>query len=476
MTNAELIQANLPCSVEMPAGTGKTETIAELVKLSADDGKRSLVLTHTHAGVDVLRRRMKKFGVPKNAVTIRTLDSWCFDLIGSFPVLAEMTVGDEPDWALSRDYHVAGRRTALSPAIVRMLQASYELLVVDEYQDCQVWQHELVRAVAGSIPTCVLGDRMQGLFFFGDLQPVEWEADVEPAFPPLTLEVHPWRWTQTNPELGAWLLQARVDLLTGNGIDLTNSPIRVEPPAQIRNVLFRLPRHPVTTVAISQFPNSAALLAKQLGGAYTMIEELEGKHLRAFAALIDDGDATTVAAATAQYTVDCAFGVADKIGIAARRGLQAGTPIDLLRVAEDARSAAVNLNQLLQSPDATSIREALLALSRISSFNLFRREAWFGMLDALRLCEATDDLTAMNAVISIRNKLRMTGRRPESRIVGRALLVKGLEFDHAVIDAPAPSKPYNAHELYVCLTRGSTSVTLITAATRLSPPRPARNS
>lgn len=476
MTNPELIEANLPCSVEMPAGTGKTEIIAELVKLFAVQGKRSLVLTHTHAGVDVLRRRMKKFGVPKNAVTIRTLDSWCFDLIGSFPDLSEIAVDDEPDWTQSREYHVAGRLAASSPAVVRMLRASYELLVVDEYQDCQLWQHELVCAVAESIPTCVLGDRMQGLFFFNDLQPVEWETDVEPAFPPLVLEVHPWRWASTNPELGAWLLQARTDLLAGNGVELTNSPIRVEPPAQVRNVLFGLPRHPVTTVAISQFPSSAALLAQQLGGAYTMIEELQGNHLRAFAAVIDEGDPSAIAAATAKYAVDCAFGVADKIDITARRALLAGTAINISRVTDDAKEGVEHLNRVLERPDVTTIREALLALSHLPTFSLFRREAWFGMLDALRLCEATEDLTAMNAVISIRNKLRMTGRRPESRIVGRALLVKGLEFEHTVVDAPNPNKPYNAHELYVCLSRGSTSVTLITNATRLNPSRPRRNS
>ena len=44
MGNAELIRTALPCSVELPAGTGKTETIAELVKSFADEGKRSLVL------------------------------------------------------------------------------------------------------------------------------------------------------------------------------------------------------------------------------------------------------------------------------------------------------------------------------------------------------------------------------------------------------------------------------------------------
>jgi hypothetical protein len=472
MANADLVRAALPCSVELPAGTGKTETIAELVKSFAAEGGRSLVLTHTHAGVDVIRRRMRKFGVPSAAVTIRTLDSWCFDLIASFPVLSGIDVEEEPDWGLTQQYHEAGQRAVVTEAVLRMLRASYELVVIDEYQDCQIWQHELVVQISHAVPTCVLGDRMQGLFFFGRARPVDWDQDVLPAFPAATIPVHYWRWHVSNPKLGEWLLDARSNLMNDIPLDLASSPVGVKSPSELHATLFGLPPHPVSTVAIVKWPKDAAVLALKLGGGYTMIEELEGKFLRAFAEIVDNGTSVQIADATLGYVLGCAFGVAGEIHMNDRRPLQFGTPINLDRVPSGLTAAVAALNALLVSSGVGAIRRTLVAFSRFPGFKLYRREAWFGMLDALRLCETTDDLTALAAVVSIRNKMRSMGRRPESRIVGRSLLVKGLEFDHAVVIGP---EGLNAHELYVCLTRGSQSVTVISDRTTFQPPRPQRS-
>lgn len=471
MTAAATILENLPCSVELPAGAGKTESIARLVAYQSSRSKRSLILTHTHAGVDVIRRRLHRLGIKREMATVRTLDSWCFDLISSFPDIADIDVDDEPDWALTRKYHEAGRKAILTRGVIRMLQASYELLVVDEYQDCQLWQHDLVVAVAQSVPTCVFGDRMQGLFYFDNAQPVDWTTEVEKEFPPLGLPVDPWRWKGKNEGLGEWLLHARQSLQLGTGIDLESAPVKVVPTSARQSVFFDQPRHPATTVAISQWPKSAALLAQQLGGSYTMIEEIEGKHLRALAERIDSADPPEVAYATVQYAVDCAFGVANAFPIAQRKALAVGTRLNSDQ-SGNLFAAISTINGILEDPSPSVVRTAMTAISKIPDFRLFRREAWFGMLDALRLCETSADLSALDAVVAIRNKMRFTGRRPESRIVGRPLLIKGLEFDHAVLDSP--SKPYNAHELYVCLTRGSHSLTVVADKTTFAPPRPVR--
>src|SRR5690606_1675189 len=76
------------CSITLPAGCGKTELIARLASTLAEATRPCLVLTHTHAGVDAIRRRLAQRDVPARLAAVRTIDSWCFNLISSYPDLA----------------------------------------------------------------------------------------------------------------------------------------------------------------------------------------------------------------------------------------------------------------------------------------------------------------------------------------------------------------------------------------------------
>ena len=106
----QAVLGTLPCSVTLPAGAGKTELIAAAAAEVAKQGGTSLVLTHTHAGVDALRRRMKKFEIARDQVVVHTIDSWSYDLIAHFPKLAGLAVPAIPDWSKVADYHRAAAR------------------------------------------------------------------------------------------------------------------------------------------------------------------------------------------------------------------------------------------------------------------------------------------------------------------------------------------------------------------------------
>lgn len=464
---AERIRVSAPCSVELPAGCGKTETIARLALAASGKGERTLVLTHTHAGVDAIRKRLRSLGVPTASTRIRTLDSWCFALVSSFPILAQYSVGEEPDWADSKAYHEGGATAARSNAVRRMLEASYEMIIVDEYQDCQRWQHGLVCAVAESVPTVVFGDRMQGLFFFGaDNDPVIWESDVLSVFPAVEVEVQPWRW-RNNEDLGIWLLDARERLMAGKPINLTSAPIDVYPADDKLRACSAQPAHPMRVVGIAAHPQGCAYLAGRVHG-YSMLEEIEGKFLLEFAEVIDRGDPNEVASSTVQFAVSCANGVANPFDTAARKRLAQGSQLTAEKFNRVSQQVAA-VERLLSEPSKVNVRSALLSLSKLTKFRIYRREAWFGVLDALRMAGDDPNLTLRSAVVDHREHIRIVGRFPQSRVLARPLLIKGLEFDYAVVTDP---EAYNAHELYVCLTRGSQGVALVTDEASFSPARP----
>lgn len=472
-SRAKTILGNLPCSIELPAGTGKTDTIVALAKAMSSRGKRTLVLTHTHAGIDAIRKRLKREGVPQRDVSVQTLDSWCFSLIRDFPLLAGIAVEEEPVWSRSEEYHLAGARAASASAVRRMLSVSYGVVAVDEYQDCQTWQHELVKSVASCVPTCVLGDRMQGLFYFSGF-PVDWETEVVPAFLSIELPSVPHRWSGHNEELGEWLLWARTELMYERSVDLSRSPVNVIGRGQLCSELRKSSWANERVVAISHFPRDAANLVSRLGGDYTMIEEMEGRHLREFAQKVDTGDPGSIACDTVAFAVSCAFGVADVIESRHRKTLLSRRPISE-RNMEGTRLIAVQaVNRILDQPTHYSVRSALVAIANLPGFRLYRREAWNGVLEALRLCESTPELSTYDSVARVRDSLRHKGRTPESKIVGRTLLVKGLEFDHVVLDASSNRDGYNAHEFYVALTRGCKSVTIVADSYVLNPTRPRR--
>ena len=56
-----------------------------------------------------------------------------------------------------------------------VLAATYDRLIVDEYQDCSEIQHAIVYYAALSLRTCVLGDPMQAIFGFQGNALADWQ-------------------------------------------------------------------------------------------------------------------------------------------------------------------------------------------------------------------------------------------------------------------------------------------------------------
>ena len=165
--------------VVAPAGYGKTHLIAEAAARSSG---RQLVLTHTYAGVNALRHKMRSLGVSDKFYRIDTIASWAIRLSLSYSTTSDWNIerpDDNEQWSA---LYQACARLLDHEFARRIVRASYGGLYVDEYQDCSIAQHNIVLKLARDIPTRVLGDPLQGIFDFAGQDPVDWPRDVENSF------------------------------------------------------------------------------------------------------------------------------------------------------------------------------------------------------------------------------------------------------------------------------------------------------
>jgi hypothetical protein len=234
----------------------------------------------------------------------------------------------------------------------------------------------------------------QGLFFFGNSQPVLWERDLLPIFTDLPQPAYAWRWHGRNPELGEWLVGARRRLMVGDQLELHGAPLQVVSSTGLTSAARALPPHPERSVVMKRWPNG---LRSAFSPTRCRIHDDEGarRHLLAFADLIDEGG-QQLANGVATFAISCAFGIAPVFGAGQRRPLMSKSPSPLsLRNFPDYLDQVRALNRLLEDQSRQAVLEALLSLRQLPKFWPHRREAWLGVLDAVRLSCARPLLTGL---------------------------------------------------------------------------------
>jgi hypothetical protein len=97
---------------------------------------------------------------------------------------------------------------------------------------------------------------------------------------------------------------------------------------------------------------------------------------------------------------------------------------------------------------------------------LYRREMFFAMRSALQT-KAVSELHALSLSGSeVQNRIRHAGRHLSNRSIGSTLLVKGLEFDRAIIIADSAMTSKN---WYVALMRATTKLRIVSSSERFTP-------
>lgn len=470
-SSAESILAQLPAALEMPAGTGKTHLVAAIAAIAEEQGKRVLVLTHTHAGIDAIRGRLRAFGVSPSNVHIDTITGWAFDLARSYPDIAEVSVPPEPDWTKSADYVAGATKVAQARVAREMHEISFDYFIVDEYQDCNENQHSLILAIANAVPkTCVLGDRLQGIFDFGSEHLVDWDVHVFPHFPlyPQTHEPH--RWHGHNEELGQWLLSLRPTLLGNAALDLS-----VGPPGyrwRLRNatdssgfITAALATYVVgeSVLVLGQWKPDTDALARDLRGVYSVMEDIQGQFMLEFLAKIDSAPTNQYAALVVGFAKSCFIGLS---GFNAKviEKLETGKTVGHLTRA-GLQGPLRALDSLIASPTLDALAETMKAIEAASGPKLFKREAWIDVRKSIE-ASSVSALPTVTSLARIRDALRHSGRFLSKRVVSRTVLVKGLEYDHVIIANAAILK--NRRNLYVALSRARKSLTVFSTSQRLN--------
>lgn len=457
--------------VVAPAGCGKTQLIADALVRHVGP-KPILILTHTNAGVVALRARLDKAGVKASSYRLSTIDGWAIRLITTFPERAAhdqaIVTGSGPNYPAIR---AAAANLLKNKHINEVVSASYSRLLVDEYQDCSIRQHAVVYYASTVLPVCVMGDDMQAIFGFGDDALANWNDHVCTHFPLIGSLDRPWRWINAGAEpLGAWLLDARRKLLSGQSLDLRTLPDHLtwvqlygtaaDHPKQLEACRTAAPGGggSVLIIGDSTSPPSQRRFASQTPGAVT-VESVDLRDLVTFAAGFDlnANDALMKVALFAEDMMTN-VGAADLV----RR---TGT---IMRGAERRAASATESAAIAFLGDRTYKRVAILLseINREAGVRVYRPAVLHACLRALDMCHGDSGRTFHEAAVFMREQNRLLGRQIPRRAVGSTLLLKGLEAEVAVI---LNGDGLNARNLYVAMTRGSKRVVVCSRSPILSP-------
>jgi len=459
-------------TITAPAGCGKTHLIAQTLVRHVGP-KPILVLTHTNAGVAALRSRLDKAGVVSGTYRLATIDGWCMRLLTLFPKRG----GHDPAILSVTNPKAHYPAIRLAAAVLLrdghindVLAATYDRLIVDEYQDCSEVQHAIVYFASQSLRTCVLGDPMQAIFGFQGNALADWERQVCAHFPIAAELTEPWRWINAGEEgFGRYLLEVRRSLIAGQGVDLSAAPTNLswvhldgneDHQRRLRaGAVAAAEGEKVLIIADSKSPNGQRKFASQIHGAVT-VENVDMRDLVAFGEGFDLSSAGLlqhiVLFASTVMTNTGASNLLNRVAtLTAGRERRPASPVETLAL------------QLVEAPSYRVAADLLVEIGREHGVRTHRPAILRGALRMLKSCGDFPDVAPAEAALQERERSRLVGRPLAKRTVGSTLLLKGLEADTAVILDPSDM---DCRHLYVAMTRGAKRLIICSRTAKLAPP------
>ncbi len=442
-----------------PAGYGKTYTIAECIASYQGD-KKVLVLTHTHAGVASLKEKFEQQHLPSSSYHLDTICSFALGLTKVYHINKEEIPPSSDANTLFRFAVEHAIKILRALPIKKYLSIKYEHLIVDEYQDCTINQHQMILALSSSIKTHILGDPLQGIFGFGGESIVDFS---DASFGPFnencqTLET-PWRWNNVDrTALGQQLSAIRDKFISAAAIDLNDYneiKVIIAPEADYatarslyKNAIYNALRndsvlliHPTSESVeprikfIQQFPQ------------LKMVESIDDKIFYSSCISFDNSSGYPLIANVVNLMR--AVGTKTKINVWFSNDgrLKNKRSIEEQKVKEDLEKI---IAALIEGKSYLKIVSLISAIEKLPEVKIYRKDLLSDICKALRDAERLG-ISSTKSIERNRNLLRRRGRKIQGKGIGTTLLTKGLEFDTVVV--------LNAHRfsdkrhLYVAITR-----------------------
>ncbi|MGI2185166.1 UvrD-helicase domain-containing protein [Shewanella oncorhynchi] len=463
--NVETVLDTSRGAIVAPAGCGKTHIITET--LSVNNTKPILVLTHTTAGVSALKKRLRKLSVPTSNYVVTTIDGWALRIANSFPITCPVHHSAEMPQLFYPEIRQTVLRLLNTGSISDILQASYSRLLVDEYQDCDVNQHNLIASLSDVLPTVIFGDPMQCIFNFGGPMP-DWDSGVMHQFPLIGELNTPWRWNNAGaPLLGRWILETREALKQGTRVDLRTCPahvilhpltdvVRTDITNQHNAQHFILNHYPADSLLVigSSMDERSRHGYAQGNSRIEVVEPVQLASVTSAASQFDNNTGVALLASILQVASTMMTNV--EMATTSQR-------VDSILNSRN-RTPVTNTEQALCNVVINSSRSNILAalqhLELKPDTRVYRKGAYNALKDSLALSITSPTISIFEAASAIRERLRQKGdQRIPNRAIGSTLLLKGLEADHCMI-LDAQARGMNANHLYVALSRGAKTITI----------------
>lgn len=498
-TVAEALRSNARLVVvQAPAGCGKTHQAADYARwlTVADAHSRVLILTHTHAACDVFRARTDS---TRRQVHVTTIDGLVAQIAGMYHRALQLPI-NVTAWARDRGTtgfeQLAEMVSGLllrSPAVSSALVARYPIVLCDEHQDANASQHAVIMGLfdAGAMLR-VFGDPMQAIYVRGQARRVHdrrWAELVARAEMFEELD-YPHRWSETEPALGRWILQARRTLKDGQSIDLTGEQPNGLTIISAHNTALRRggfsltdsDRRNVNRVVGRAGP--LMILAGQ-NDSVRGINAYFGRHIPIWEGHTRDalhelvrscqdsrGDAQRIAATFKNFIQAVGKGFSDS-GFANRLLVEVATGAATRCTGKPAQLQSL-ARLLLKSPDHHGIARALTLLEglieehdafrdvKIDMAREFREAVWLGAYD-----DAGEGLAEITR--------RRSAAQPHmpSRFISTVHKAKGLERQNVIL-MPCDLQHFSDTQdkrclLYVALSRARQSLTIVVSPESPSP-------